>query len=200
MFWCDKLASLVQFLFTFVFWHGISAVMHTLLFILISNSNQKVMQMGVCGEHKSVCILFPETPVFKHDENETMSYLKPRSGLPNDGCLFYIHLTAEDYEMDLSCGSKTRKCDTHLFDFFNLYIIFFFCFCPITYAPLQGEGDRTYQNILGVSRHLCSSLYFCVNMRSLRRSADQLKCCLCLFNTALCIKLALKPWCFTVFF
>lgn len=75
--------------------------MHTLLFILISNSNQKVMQMGVCGEHKSMCILFPETPVFKHDENETMS------GLPNDGCLFYIHLTAEDYEMDLSCGSKT---------------------------------------------------------------------------------------------
>lgn len=92
--------------------------MHTLLFILISNSNQKVMQMGVCGEHKSMCILFPETPVFKHDENETMS------GLPNDGCLFYIHLTAEDYEMDLSCGSKTRKCDTHLFDF--LICIFFF--------------------------------------------------------------------------
>lgn len=78
---------------------------------------------------------------------------------------------------------------------FYMYIFFY---CPVTYASLHREDDQTYQNIfcvspniLSVSAHL-SVFFFFVNTRSLKSSANLLKSSLCLFNTALCVRLGLK--------
>lgn len=77
---------------------------------------------------------------------------------------------------------------------FDCPIFFFFIFILSSHVC-----TTTWRRWSDISKHCVRvpasiTQTFSVNMGSLKR----LKCSLCLSNTALCIKLALKPWCFTV--
>lgn len=110
--------------------------------------------------------------------------------------LFYMHLTAEESEEGLSCGSNSQTRDTHLCLIICIFVFYFVQSHMHHYMEKMTTHIKTFCLRASVSQF--SSQHISVTMVSLRRSANQLKCSLCLYNTALCYQLAFKPWRFTV--